>query len=132
MSGADARKKVWELLDALRVCQTLKEAAKIQRGLSQASSFFTPSQIEGGSRPLRILWEITAASTAGVAMGAITGPIVQAARSVPGLLQDFGGALFGRGAFDLANQVRRKTAEIRFDALTRLLTEAENDKLRSA
>jgi hypothetical protein len=50
-------------------------------------------------------------------------------RSVPPLLHEFGPAVFGRGAFDLARRVRRATAQIEPEALTRLLSEAEKKNL---
>ncbi len=40
---ADARKKVWELLDSLRTCRTLGEALEIRKELSEASRLFSPS-----------------------------------------------------------------------------------------
>jgi hypothetical protein len=105
---ADASKKVWEMLDALRKSRTLKEAQEIRRGLSEASRLFSPGATEADTQPVRALWEILASATAGAVIarlsgvnpviGAAAGAVGQAARSLPTLARDFGPALFGRGA----------------------------------
>jgi hypothetical protein len=132
---SDARRRVWQRLDALRTCRTLREALEIHRELAEASRLFSPSQTEANTRPLRALWEILAAAASGAAtgqlaggspaIGAATNTLGQLARSLPALAQDFGPALFGRGAFDLARRVRRETASVEFDALRRLLSAEE-------
>ena len=136
---AGARRKVWKLLDALRVCPTLGKATEIRRELSEASRLFSPQETEIDSRPVRICWEIMAAAAAGAGIaelsggnpiiGTVTGTATQLARSVPALAHEFGPALFGRGAFNLANQIRHEVQHIEFDALSRLLTVAEKRKL---
>lgn len=137
---AGARKKVWNLLGSLRACRTLSEAIEIRRSLSAASRQFSPEETELDSRPIRILLEILlAAPSAGalvaqvsggdVIKGAVTNTITQVARSVPGFLHEFGSALFGLGAFELARQVRRGVAQVEFDSLKRLLTDAEKHTL---
>lgn len=136
---ADARRKVWECLDALRECRTLSTALKIEQELSEASRFFCPGDVAQASRPIRILWDFVAAVAAGAgiatlsggkpAVGALTGGIAQAARTAPGFVHEFGHTIFGRGAFDLANKVRRETRQLEFGALSRILTSEEKQKL---
>jgi hypothetical protein len=132
---ADARKKVWNRLDALRVCRTLDDANDIHRELSEASSLFPPNKSAAPSHPIRIFWGFMTAMAAGAGLaelsgkgaviGALGGAITQAARVAP----TFGPAVFGRGAFDLANKVRRGARQVEFAALSRLLTSAEKGKL---
>jgi hypothetical protein len=134
-----ARQKVWQLLDSLRASRTLNEALEIRRELSEASRLFSPKPAETHTRPGRVLWEILSAAGAGAAtgklaggsplIGAATGVIGQAARSLPTFALDFGRAVFGRGAFDLARRVRGAATDVEFDALPRLLSEGENRKL---
>ena len=134
-----ARRKVWDLLDALKAARTLREAIEIHLHLSEASSFFAPEPTEHDSRPIRVLWEIVAAATMGAGIvglsggkpvvGAITGAMAQVPRSVPALLHEFGPAVFGRGAFDLARRVRRAVSDVELGALSRLLSDAEKQKL---
>jgi hypothetical protein len=136
---AEARTKVWTLLDALRTARTLGEATSIRRELSESSKLFAPQANDADSRPIRVLWELIAAAAAGAGIavmsggkpliGATAGTITQAVRSVPALVHEFGGALFGRGAFDLARRIRREVAKIDIESLPRLLTEAERKKL---
>jgi len=136
---AESRRKVWELLGSLRQSRTLDEAAKIRQELLAASNLFSPSQFEFASRPIRILWDILAAASAGALVagvsggnptkGAVAGTITQIARSAPASLHEFGSALFGRGAFDLANKVRRAASEVEFGALRRLLADGEKKDL---
>lgn len=132
---AGARKKVWHLLDALRTSRTLAEAVEIRKGLADASRLFCADATEVDTRPVRVLWEILAAAVAGAgvaalsggnpAIGAATNTLGQVARAVPALAHEFGAAIFGRGAFDLARKVRRAVSQVELDALPRLLTEAE-------
>ena len=134
-----ARGRVWALLDALRTCRTLGEALEIRREISEASLLFSPNPTEMDTRPVRVFWEIVAAALAGGATGQLSGgrPVIgaatnvvgQLARSLPALGHEFGRAIFGRGAFDLARRVRRAAAQVEFDALPRLLGDAENRKL---
>jgi hypothetical protein len=136
---AYARRKVWDHLDALRTSKTLAQAQKIERELSDASRLFSPKENDYDSRPVRIFWEIVAAAAAGAFIGQMSGgkPIIGAATgaiakfvpSVTTLVHEFGPALFGRGAFDLANKVRRETAQAELNCLQRLLTDAEKRKL---
>jgi hypothetical protein len=136
---AGARLKVWTLLDALRNARTLGQAVEIRQNLADASRLFAPEPTEHDSRPVRILWEIAAASVAGAGIGAlaggspvigsITGAMAHVPRSVPALLHEFGPAIFGRGAFDLARRVRRAVSQIELDTLPRLLSDAERQKL---
>jgi hypothetical protein len=136
---SDARKKVWNMLAALRKSRTLHEALKIRKELGVASRLFSPEAAEADTQPVRALWEILASASAGAAIaklsggkpaiGAATGAVNQIARSLPVLAHDFGPILFGRGALDLAKKVRRETARIELDALPSLLGDAENQKL---
>ncbi|HYW42113.1 MAG TPA: hypothetical protein VE959_04600 [Bryobacteraceae bacterium] len=136
---ADARTKVWGLLDAQRTCKTLGEATEISKELADASRLFSPDSSELNTRPVRVLWEILAAGAAGAgvaalsggkpAIGAFTGAVTQAARNVPAFTHEFGAMLFGRGAFDLARRVRRAVSKIELGALPRLLSNAERQKL---
>jgi len=133
------RKRVWERLDALRGARTLDDALDIRRELADASRLFSPTPIELDSRPTRVFWEIVAAGLSGATTGELSGgnPAIaaatnvlgQMARSFPALAQEFGRAMFGRGAFDLARKVRRASSEVEFGALRRLLTAAEVRKL---
>lgn len=135
----DARKKVWDLLGALRRCATLGEAAEIHKELSEASRLFSPAASDVDTQPVRVLWEIFAAASAGAAIaklsggntavGAAAGTVSQVARSLPTLADEFGPALFGRGAFDLARRVHREAAKIELDALPRLLSNTEKQGL---
>lgn len=139
---AVARRKVWDRLDAMRTSKTLGEFLQIEHELSQASRQFSPHETERDSRPGRILWDIIGAATAGAGVakitgkspgaGAITGAIAQSARSVPAFLHEFGSSLFSRGAFDLAGKIRSETSEVEHHALSRLLTNAEKQKLNLA
>ena len=136
---AGARKKVWDLLDAVRNARTLDQALQIRRALEEASKLFAPEPTEHDSRPIRVLWEIIAAAMAGSVIaaalgsnplvGALTGMVGHVPRCGPALLHEFGPALFGRGAFDLARRVRRSVAQVELDALSRLLTTAEKQTL---
>jgi len=133
------RKKVWDLLDALRVCRKLEEALEIQNELAEASRLFSPERTELDTDPIRVLWEILASGVAGAsvaalsggkpAIGAVAGTLTQAARNLPAFTHKFGAMLFGRGAFDLARRVRREVSKIELDALPRLLTKAERKRL---
>jgi len=132
---ASARKKVWHLFDTLRDCHTLGDALELTEALSEASNLFAPQRTEHDSRPIRTFWELAAAAAAGAAIasmagghttvGAATGAMAHAPRSVPALLHEFGPAIFGRGAFDLASRVRRAAAGIDFNSLRRLITDEE-------
>lgn len=136
---AGARRKVWARFDDLRKARTLGQAIEIRHEIEEASRLFAPGPTEHDSRPVRILWEIATAAVAGAGIGALAGgsPVVgsisgamaHVPRSVPALLHEFGPALFGRGAFDLARKVRRAVSDVEFDALSRLLTDAERQKL---
>lgn len=136
---SSAREKVWVLLDALRNSQTLGDALRVRDELSEASRLFSPRPADGDTRPGRVLWEIVAGAGAGAAtgrltggsalLGALTGSVGQAARSLPTLAKEFGRTIFGRGAFDLARQIHREVKKVEFDSLTRILGAAEKEKL---
>jgi hypothetical protein len=136
---ADARRKVWGLLGALKSCRTLAEAQQIQGDLSDASKLFSPDKTDLDTRPVRVLWEIVAAGGAGAsiaglsggkpAIGALTGALAQLGRSLPGFTHEFGAILFGRGAFDLARRVKRASSQVELGALSRLLSDPEKQHL---
>ena len=139
LEWAEAREKVWGLLESLRTCHTLKEAIEIRAELTSASELMLQGKTEFDTRPVRIFWEIVASSVAGAAIagisgakpaiGAVAGAATQAARSVPSFTHEFGRTLFGRGAFDLARRIRRELSKVEFDALFRLLSEPEKKAL---
>ena len=134
-----ARKKAWELLDALRTCSSLAQGIEIRSELAEASKLFSPQASEFDTRPVRVFWDITSGIAAGAAIGAlsggkpligaVTGGVGQLARSAPSILHEFGPALFGRGAFDLARRVRRAVSGIERDALRRIVTSSEGRNL---
>ena len=136
---ADARAKVWALLSQLKTVHTVAEKWKIQQELASASRLMSPAQDEIDTKPVRVLWDLIAGSVAGAAtaqisggrpsVGATIGALGMASRSVPPLIHEFGSALFGRGAFDLARRVRQEVKRVEYDALARLLTETEKHKL---
>lgn len=139
LEWAEARRKVWALLEALRICRTLKEAIEIRSELTSASELMSQRETELDTRPVRILWEIVASSAAGAAIaglsgarpaiGAVAGAATQAARNIPSFTHEFGRMLFGRGAFDLARRIRRELSKVELDALFRLLSEPEKEVL---
>jgi hypothetical protein len=136
---ADARCKVWELLDNLRHCRTLAEAVEIRNELALASRMFSPVASEADSTPIRALWDVLAAAAAGATTGSILGgnPLIGAAtgaaghgvRVLPAFVREFGRVLFGRGALDLAKRVSRGVAKIEIDALPALLSDSERKDL---
>ena len=136
---ADARAKVWALLDQLKTVHTVAEIRKIQQELAAASRLMSPAQNEIDTKPVRVLWDLIAGSVAGAAtalisggrpsVGAAIGALGMGSRSVPPLIYKLGPALFGRGAFDLARRVRQEAVQVEYDALARLLTDAEKRKL---
>ncbi len=138
---ADARAKVWALLDRLKTVHTVAEMQKVQQELVAASRLLFPAQNEIDTRPVRVLWDLIIGSVTGAAttalisgghpsVGAVIGAAIGAAsRSVPPLIYELGPALFGRGAFDLARRVRQEAMRVEYDALARLLTDAEKRKL---
>lgn len=137
---ADARAKVWALLGRLKTVPTVVERQKIQQDLAGASRLLSPVPNQIDTRPVRVLWDLFAGSVAGAAtalisggrpsVGAAIGALGMASRSVPPLIHELGPALFGRGAFDLARRVRQEAMRVEYDALVRLLTDAEKRELR--
>jgi len=136
---ADARAKVWALLDRLKTAHTVAETQEIRKELAAASRILSPAEPSIDTRPVRVLWDLIAGSIAGAAtalisggrpgIGAAIGAMGMASRSVPPLIYELGPALFGRGAFDLAIRIRQEAMRVEYDALTRLLTDAEKRKL---
>lgn len=53
---ANARNKVWDLLDHLRRCRTLDEASEIRKELSEAPRLFSPNKTDADTRPVRVFW----------------------------------------------------------------------------
>lgn len=136
---APARRRVWDLLDCLRASRTLGEALRIREELSAASRLFSPVATDADTHPIRVFWELLTAAVAGAtiaelsggnpSVGAATNTVGQIARTLPALAREFGPAIFGRGAFDLARKIRRGTAQVEFGALSRLLSDTERQKL---
>jgi hypothetical protein len=135
---AEARAKVWTLLDQLKTAQNFEEGQKIQKELAAASLMLSPASHEIDTQPVRILWELFASSVTGATtalisggrpdIGAVIGAIGIATRVVP-LLIGFGPALFGLGAFDLARRIKYETMYSEYDSLAKLLTDAEKRML---
>lgn len=136
---AGARAKIWVLLDRLRTAHNVVETQEIRRELAAASRILSPAEPSIDTRPVRVLWDLIAGSMAGAAtsmisggrpfIGAAIGALGMASRSVPPLIYELGPALFGRGAFDLATRVRQEAIRVEYDALARLLTDAEKRQL---
>lgn len=136
---ADARDKVWALIDGLKTAQTIKEACDIRSELETASRMLSPTPHEIETRPIRVLWDLIVGGVSGATtalisgghpeIGAAVGVLGGGARSIPPLFQELGPALFSRGAFDLAKRVRREVGRSEYDALAKLLSDAERSKL---
>ena len=136
---ADARAKIWALLNRLKTALTVEETIEILKELAAASRLMSPAQDDIDKRPVRVLWNlitdsITGAATAQIlggrpGVGAVIGALGGVSRSVSPLIYELGPALFSRGAFDLAKRVRREAMRVEYDALKRLLTDAEKRKL---
>jgi hypothetical protein len=134
-----ARRKVWRLLRSLKSCALLSEALEIKNELTTAAQLFAPEKSELDTHPIRILWDITSSLAAGAAIaaisggspvvGAVTGGVGQMARSAPSLVREFGPALFGKGAFDLAKRIRRAALGVDPRALERILSSSERQQL---
>jgi hypothetical protein len=134
-----AREKVWSLLDELRNSSTVNQARELLAELVQASLLFSPKQENSSTNPIRILWEILAASAGGAAtaalsggapaIGAVTGAVGHTARSITPLIREHGAMIFRRGALDLARRVQTATRDVEIGALPRLLSDQENKKL---
>ncbi|HTS48204.1 MAG TPA: hypothetical protein VMH05_09690, partial [Bryobacteraceae bacterium] len=124
---ADARNKLWQRIDALNDARTIEEEEDLVRELEEASKLFSRQQTEYDTQPMRVFWDIAAATGAAVSTGGPAGAAVvgATARSLPKMLQDIGPALFGRGAFDLAKRVRREVSKIDPNVLKRFLSASE-------
>jgi len=135
----DARVKVWALLDQLKTANTVAEARNIKQELEAASLLMSPIQNEIDTKPVRVLWDLIVGSVTGAATGLISGgrpfagaalgALGMASRTVPKLIREMGPVLFGRGAFDLARRVRKEAVHVEYEALARLLTNAEKREL---
>ncbi len=136
---ADARAKVWALVDRLKTASTPKDILEVKRELEEASLQLSLSPSEIDTEPIRVLWKLLRDSAVGAVaagawgsqpeIGAIVGGLTSVSNSVPPLVRDLGPVLFGRGAFDLARKIRREALRVEYDALARLLTSSENQKL---
>lgn len=136
---ANARAKVWALVDRLKAAHTIVEAQEIRQELAAASRLLPPAKNEIDTRPVRVLWDLIAGSASGAVaaivsggrpgVGAAIGALGTALRSVPPLIYELGPALFGRGAFDLARRIQREVGCVEYDALARLLSDTEKRKL---
>ena len=136
---ADARAKVWALVDQLKTSHTLAEAQDIRQELTLASRMLSPTQNEIRTRPVRVLWDLVAGGVFGAAtalvsggrpdVGAVVGALGMASRSIQQTICELGPALFGHGAFDLARRIGRNVERVEYDALARLLSDTEKHKL---
>jgi hypothetical protein len=70
---ADARKKVWNMLNALRTSRTLGEASEIEKELIDASKLFSPTATEADTFPARVFWELLSAASAGAMTAQLSG-----------------------------------------------------------
>jgi hypothetical protein len=124
---ADARKKLWQRIDAFTNLRTVEEGEDLVRELEAASKLFCRQQTEYDTQPMRVFWDIAAATGAAVSTGGLAGAaaVGAGARSLPKMLQDLGPALFGRGAFDLAKRVRREVSKVDPSVLKRFLSASE-------
>jgi hypothetical protein len=101
----DARRRVWDLLTALRTSPTVGDALAIESELSEASKHFSPAFVASNAQPIRVFWELLAAGMAGAVIaelsggkpmvGAVAGTLAQAGRILPGFLHEFGNVVFG-------------------------------------
>jgi hypothetical protein len=139
---AEARVKVWGLVDAMKEARTLSELNELRGHLRDAARHFSPTPPCNSLPTLRVLWNVFAdamagAGTAGVAGGApLAGAIVGGVRggitAVAKALPESSDAVLRRGAFDLAARVQRGLVNVEpMPALLfRFLTPAEKEKLR--
>ncbi len=137
---ADARAKVWMLLDRLKIAHNVAEALEIRQELAAASRLLSPIQDKIVTRPIQVLWDLIAGSVDGAmtalmsggspGVGAFIGALGKASQSLPPFMHELGSALFGRGAFDLAKRVRQDVVMVEYDTLARLLTDSEKSRLR--
>jgi hypothetical protein len=138
LEWADARRKVWDLVDQLKGARTVAEIHEIETELTEASAYFSPSKAGRGSSPLRVLWDLFSAALGGAAVAAISGgdPKVGAVTKLGAQAVEFATAqdarnLFRRGAFDLARRVSHEAASVEAtpDLLSRFLTKPEIEAL---
>lgn len=139
---APARRKVWRLLNDLKSSKTIGHANEIRSHLKDASKQFALEPTDSDTRPVRVFWDIAAGAAAGAVIGALSGgrPLTgavtaglgQLARPAVPVVHEFGPALFGRGAFDLARRVRREVSKVELECAWRLLSEAERGAFSDA
>lgn len=124
---ASAREKLWQRVDVFHEARTIKELEGVLQELEAASKLFSRQQSEYDIQPMRVFWDISAATAASAATGgaAATGAAGAGARSLPKMVQDIGPVLFGRGAFDLAKRVRSEVSKIDPNVLRHFLSEPE-------
>jgi len=95
----DARSKLWQRIDAMKNAVDIRQATDLTRELEAASMLFSLNQTEYDTQPMRVFWDITAATGAGAVAGGSAGAAAAAAsagaKSLPKMLQDLGPALFG-------------------------------------
>lgn len=106
-----------------------------------ASGLFSLKEVDSGTNPLRILWEILAAAAGGAATALMSGgvPAIGAApnvlghtaRSITPWIREHNAIIFRLGAFDLARRVQLATCDVELRAFQRLLGDEENRKLGS-
>src|SRR5579862_2714377 len=134
---ADARSKVWAIVDAMKHAQTLKELNDLRRQLDSAAAYFSPTPTSDAPRPVRVMANIlaetakeavTAYTSGGDArLGAMVGAVRASLGAAASALPDSFDAITRRGAFDLARRVRHGVmqTEPMPGLLSRFLTTAE-------
>lgn len=141
LEWADARRKVWALVDQLKVARTLGEMHQIETELVEASKDFSPKKEVEGMSPLRMLWTLFSAGAEGAAVAAISGgnPRIGAMTKLMARVFEFAHSpsaqdarrLFHRGAFDLARHVSHEAASVEPtpELLARFLNKSESEAL---
>jgi len=133
------RSQVWLLLNQLKAAGTIKEALEIRRELNEASLLLSIDENATKSGPVQILWDLVIGSIAGVGISLLTntspgvgagiGALNAAMRTGPTLIRNLGAALFSRGAFNIARPIKKEALQVEYNALSRLLTDSEKNKL---
>ncbi|HVO23043.1 MAG TPA: hypothetical protein VMW56_05385, partial [Candidatus Margulisiibacteriota bacterium] len=72
---ADARAKVWVLVDAMKEAATMQEFSELRRHLNDATPHFSPKRDSNSPRPLRVLWNVLADAGAGAFTASVAGGV---------------------------------------------------------
>jgi antitoxin component of RelBE/YafQ-DinJ toxin-antitoxin module len=132
---ANAREKIWQLVEDQENARTVKEFNDIQQEFDAASKSFSPKNEAEGSSPLRMLWDIFAAATGGAVTAKLAGGSAPIGAVTKALTQLIGSAadapdLFASGAFDLAGRVRNAAGAV--DPMPNILSRFLSDSERRA